>query len=247
MASRSAMYRTQDYKTSSDVSNSYNTLHNNREQPNHQGNPNQGGHNQGSSNPVDNQQGQVGRHQDNTQMGHHSQIRKGPPPNPRTQIANINQGNNQRTPIDPRWEDNKIGRKIPNDMYPSMIRHTQQEQQQEQQQHNDYKNHIVNNKSYKMPNAFYKRSSANQIPKKYNPPQPSIINIIDDIFDSASSYIQALDNKDDPLHSVAEALTSRKLNSSDKLVYIVIIIILALVVFLLLYKIFKHEKTQTQT
>ena len=64
----------------------------------------------------------------------------------------------------------------------------------------------------------------------------SIESVANNIFPSSASYIQALDDVDNPLHGVALSLLGNGNPNCDKTVYIIIIIVLAIAIACLLFK-----------
>jgi len=64
----------------------------------------------------------------------------------------------------------------------------------------------------------------------------SIQGVANNIFKTPSSYIDALDDKDHPLHNVARGLLGDSMPTCDKTIYIVIIIILCIAIACLLYR-----------
>ena len=56
------------------------------------------------------------------------------------------------------------------------------------------------------------------------------------IFNDVPSYIEAIDNSENPLHNVALSFLETPPGSSDKLIYIIIIVILSIAIACLLYK-----------
>jgi len=64
----------------------------------------------------------------------------------------------------------------------------------------------------------------------------SIQGVANNIFKTASSYIDALDDDDHPLHNVAKGLLGDSMPTCDKTIYIVIIIILCIAIACLLYR-----------
>lgn len=60
--------------------------------------------------------------------------------------------------------------------------------------------------------------------------------VTDNIFKTTSSYIDALDNSEHPLHNVAKGLLGDSMPTCDKTIYIVIIIILCIAIACLLYR-----------
>lgn len=64
----------------------------------------------------------------------------------------------------------------------------------------------------------------------------SIQGVANSIFKTASSYIDALDDDDHPLHNVAKGLLGDSMPTCDKTIYIVIIIILCIAIACLLYR-----------
>ena len=251
VGNRSAMYRNQDYKTSMNSSNSNLESYSSQQLNSQGGSPHTHRSSAQSGSYAQQMNGQGGpRHSSSTQSGSYAQ----------EEVPYTMESHN--TSIDPRWKNNQINieQRVPNNVYPSVIRDNQdyekqqmilqQRKQQEMKRryYENYKNHIVQNDNSKMPQAknpqaFYKRSSASNkaTNSKYN---PSMKEIVDSIFTSASQYVEALDDKDNELNPVAEALTSRKLDCNDKAIYIIIIIILCIVIFLLVYKLFKKSKSE---
>jgi len=277
VGNRSAMYRNQDYKTSMNSSNSNLDSYSSQQQLNSQGDGPYAHRSNAQSNTYTQQMsGQGGPYaqRSSAQSNPYAQQMNGQG-GPYAQRSSAQSGSysqeevpyateSRNTSIDPRWKNNQINieQRVPNNMYPSVIRDNQEyekqkqqmilQQQRKQQQemkrryYENYKNHIVQNNNdskYKMPQAFYKRSSASTkaTNSKYN---PSMKDIVDSIFSSASQYVEALDDKDNELNPVAEALTSRKLDCNDKAIYIIIIIILCIVIFLLVYKLYKKSKSE---
>jgi hypothetical protein len=279
MASRSAMYRNQDYKTSMNTSNSNLDSYSSQQQLGAQVPYAQ--RSSAQSDPYAQQlsvQGGNGQYQmssQNANRGPYAQQQMNYGPYAQRSSAQSNPYSdeededdyddevpyameNHNRAMDPRWKNNEIHvERVPNNMYPSVIRDNQEYekhqmllQQQKQQEmkrryYENYKNHIVNdndNDKYNQQQAFYKRSSAasKATNSKYN---PSMKDIVDNIFSSASQYIEALDDKNNDLNPIAEAMTNRKLDCSNKLTYIIIIIILCVVIFLLVYKLFKKSKS----
>ena len=275
MASRSAMYRNQDYKTSMNSSNSNLDQYPSQQQLNSQGDgpyaqrssAQSNSYAQRSSAQSGGPYAQQGSAQSDGPYAQRSSAQSG---GPYAQQGSAQSGGpyaqevpyameSRNTNIDPRWKNNQINveKRVPNDIYPSVIRDQQQKQQMILQQqrkqkemkrryYENYKNHIVQNDNSKMPQAkmpqaFYKRSASSNkaTTNKYN---PNMNEIVDSIFSSASEYLQALDDKDNELNPVAEAVTSRKLDCNDKTIYIIIIIILCIVIFLLVYKLYKNSR-----
>jgi len=66
--------------------------------------------------------------------------------------------------------------------------------------------------------------------------EPSIAAVTNRIFPSAGAYIEALDDSDHPLHSVARAVLSNGNPNCDKTVYIIVIIILCIAIACMIYK-----------
>ena len=67
--------------------------------------------------------------------------------------------------------------------------------------------------------------------------QMTISKVANSVFPTTSSYINALDNSDNPLYSVARGLlSSGDPASCDKTIYIIIIIILSIAIACLLYR-----------
>ena len=66
--------------------------------------------------------------------------------------------------------------------------------------------------------------------------EPSIVKVANRIFGSTGSYIEALDDPDHPLHTVARALLSNDNPNCDKTVYIIVIIILCIAIACMIYK-----------
>jgi len=67
--------------------------------------------------------------------------------------------------------------------------------------------------------------------------QMTISKVANSVFPTTSSYINALDNSDNPLYSVARGLlSSGDPTSCDKTIYIIIIIILSIAIACLLYR-----------
>ena len=64
----------------------------------------------------------------------------------------------------------------------------------------------------------------------------SIQGVANKIFKTPSSYIDALDDGEHPLHSVAKGLLGDSISTCDKTIYIVIIIILCIAIACLLYR-----------
>ncbi len=70
----------------------------------------------------------------------------------------------------------------------------------------------------------------------YDNNEPSIMAVVSRIFPSAGSYIEALDDPDHPLHTVARAVLSNGNPNCDKTVYIIVIIILCIAIACMIYK-----------
>ena len=87
----------------------------------------------------------------------------------------------------------------------------------------------------------------NQHNMQQNNPEPvvnyeniSIESVANNIFPTSASYINALDDIDNPLHGVAISLLGNGNPNCDKTVYIIVIIILAIAIACLLYKMSKN-------
>jgi len=64
----------------------------------------------------------------------------------------------------------------------------------------------------------------------------SIQGVANSIFKNVSSYIDALDDSENPLHAVSVGLLSSGIPTCDKTIYIIIIIILCIAIACLLYR-----------
>ncbi len=75
-----------------------------------------------------------------------------------------------------------------------------------------------------------------RIVEDFEAEDPTISKVVNRIFSSAGSYIEALDDPDHPLHTVARAVLSNGNPNCDKTVYIIVIIILCIAIACMIYK-----------
>ena len=75
-----------------------------------------------------------------------------------------------------------------------------------------------------------------RVVEDYEAADPSIAIVTNRIFGSAGAYIEALDNAEHPLHSVARAVLTYNDPNCDKTVYIIVIIILCIAIACMIYK-----------